>query len=392
MANRKAVLTDRYIQSIKPEEKEKFYSDYDSLYLRVGPSSEGGGKTWRFRYNKTSKSLGKYDANLAEVREEVREYRKKLAKGIDPFKKKKKKLEFASDFVEAYANLKKLDKESAEYKKVDRDVTCFITSQGDRAPHEYGKADINEFISERLEVITKKGTPLKTGAVRRELNSISAVFNFVYEEHEIDHFHRFRKLKVPNENEDRKEREDFTSDQLNILREIVAGSDNIREQIIGLLIDTGMRSSEAVGLASGDIKLGKIPHIVLHRNPLRRLKTKNSQRIIPLVGSSLSAARCLDRSNEWLFPKYLKTLNGKSSANTAVNKRLRRILGPSSPTSHSFRHTLKTRLRNFECPGYMQDELGGWSKNISDMYGTPTDIKNKAEYIEKSLDWVTEIL
>jgi integrase len=210
--------------------------------------------------------------------------------------------------------------------------------------------------------------------------------------HEIDHLHRFRKLKIDNEKEDSKERQDFSSDQLTTLREIITGSDNVREQIIGLLIDTGMRCGEAVGLASSDVRLGKIPHLVIHKNPMRRLKNKNSQRIIPLVGTSLAAAQCLDLSNEWVFPNYLKIERGKDSASSAVNKRLRAVLGSGSPTSHSFRHTLKTRLRNVECPEYMQDELGGWAKSVSNNYGTPTDIKNKAKYIERSLDWVTEVL
>ena len=40
----------------------------------------------------------------------------------------------------------------------------------------------------------------------------------------------------------------------------------------------------------------------------------------------------------------------------------------------------------------MRKELGGWASSVSAMYGTPTDITNKAGYIEKALDWSTEIL
>ena len=388
MPNRKSVLTDRYIQSIKPKDKEKFYSDTNGLYLRVGPTSEGGGKTWRFRYDKTSKSLGKYpEVELAEVRDLVRKIRKQLAKGIDPFKQLKE-IEIASDFIEPYATLKGLLKESKAYKRIVRDISSLTESLGDRPPHEYSKTEINDFISERL-------LEVKTLSVRRELDSMCAVFNLVYEQYEIDHFHKFRKLIIPRESEDREERGDFTSDQLDILRHVIYGSDNIREQIIGLLIDTGMRSSEAVGLASADVHLGKIPHIVLHKNPFRKLKTKSSQRIIPLVGSSLAASKHLDLSGEWVFPGYLnKEIQGfnTDNANGAINKRLKSILGPESPTTHSFRHTLATRLRSVECPEYMRKELGGWASSVSEMYGTPTDITNKAKYIETSLDWVTEIL
>lgn len=388
------MLTDRFIKSVKPGPKERFISDFDGLYLRIAAADKGGNKTWKFHYKPPGakypikKGLGKYpELELAEARDLVRDHNKTLSKGIDPFKKKKE-INLASEFLQPYAKLKGLDKTSKKYKRVDRDLNYLIQSLGDRSPHEYSKSEINDFISERL-------LEVKTLSVRRELDSICAVFNLVYEQHEIDHFHKFRKLIIPREAEDKLERADFTSDQLEVLREIILGSDNIREQIIGLLIDTGMRSSEAVGLASADIHLGKIPHIVLHKNPFRRLKTKSSQRIIPLVGSSLAAARCLDLSDQWVFPGYLNDEKQEfktDNANGSINKRLRSILGPGSPTSHSFRHTLATRLRSVECPEYMRKELGGWASSVSELYGSPTDITNKAAYIEKSLDWVTEIL
>ena len=387
------MLTDRFIKSLKPGEKEKFIADYHGLYIRVAPLHQGGSITFKFHYKKPGskfpikKLMGKYvvEITLEEARELVRGYKKDLATGIDPFKKKQKELKAASDFIEAYSILKGLDEDSKAYKDVVRNMGYLTSNLGDHPPHEYSKVEINSFIRDRCKSV-------KTTSVRREFNSICAVFNLVFEEHEIDHFHRFRKLRIPKEGLDSEERDDFTSDQLNLVRDIVGGSPNKIEQIIGLLIDTGMRSSEAVGLASRDIKLGTIPHVILHKNPMRPLKTRSSQRIIPLVGSSLAAAKCLDLSEEWIFAKYLKTERGKDSANAAVNKRLHKILGPGSPTSHSFRHTLTTRLRSFECPKDIRKEIGGWASEQSELYGTPGDIKNKAGYIEKALDWVTEIL
>jgi integrase len=387
------MLTDRFIKSLKPGEKEKFIADYNGLYIRVAPLHQGGSVTFKFKYKKPGskfpikKLMGKYllEFTLDEARELARDYKKDLAKGIDPFKKKQKELEVASDFLEPYRILKGLDKKSKGYTDTVRDVGYLTEDLGDHPPHNYSKVEINSFIRARCQDV-------KTSTVRKELNLISAVFNLVYEEHEIDHFHRFRKLNIPNLGLDSEDRDDFTSDQLNLVRDIVGGSPNKVDQIIGLLIDTGMRSSEAVGLASRDIKLGTIPHVILHKNPMRPLKTRSSQRIIPLVGSSLAAAKCLDLSEEWIFAKYLKTERGKDSANAAVNKRLHKILGPGSPTSHSFRHTLTTRLRSFECPKDIRKEIGGWASEQSELYGTPGDIKNKAGYIEKALDWVTEIL
>tara|TARA_A100001011_G_C13764428_1_gene616595 strand:+ start:305 stop:445 length:141 start_codon:yes stop_codon:yes gene_type:complete len=46
---------------------------------------------------------------------------------------------------------------------------------------------------------------------------------------------------------------------------------------------------------------------------------------------------------------------------------------------------LQTRLRNVECPKDIRDELGGWAKDISDKYGSPSDLKVKAKYLELTL-------
>ena len=49
-----------------------------------------------------------------------------------------------------------------------------------------------------------------------------------------------------------------------------------------------MRLGEAVGLLKSDIKLdAPIPYIELRPHSWRRLKTKGSERKIPLVGASL---------------------------------------------------------------------------------------------------------
>jgi integrase len=76
--------------------------------------------------------------------------------------------------------------------------------------------------------------------------------------------------------------------------------------LIALISDTGMRLSEAAGLHKGDIKLNhERPHIVLKAHPWRRLKTKGSECIVPLVGSSIWAARQADEasSTDHLFPR-----------------------------------------------------------------------------------------
>ena len=68
--------------------------------------------------------------------------------------------------------------------------------------------------------------------------------------------------------------------------------------LIALISDTGMRLGEAAGLLKEGIKLNdRIPHIDLKPHLWRGLKTKGSQRQIPLVGASLWAAQRIKQTN-----------------------------------------------------------------------------------------------
>ena len=69
---------------------------------------------------------------------------------------------------------------------------------------------------------------------------------------------------------------------------------------------------------------------------MRRLKTKSSKRIVPLVGVAKEYALSID--SDWLFPRYVDLKNERvrnESASTIVNKYLKRMLGDDAPTAHS---------------------------------------------------------
>jgi len=392
------MLTDKHIQSLKATGKEYFKQDFDGLSIKVSPISS---KHWRFRYTYRGKqdncTFGKYSKGngLAVARKETVQCHVWLAEGKDPkvelkrLKEKQVSTMRISQYPDFYINEKQLGADSEQAKRVKRDINDLTKFLGDREPHEYSKLEIGKYIRHRL-------LEVSTGTVSRNFKSINAVVNCAYEELEIDYEHRFKKPKIPKNGEDEKERQDFTPEQLTEIREAIKGTDNPREQIMGLLIDTGMRVSEAVGLASEDVKLDcSYPHINLNKNTFRRLKTKNSVRYIPLVGTSLEVAKSLDLSNEWLFPSYLdrekKEFRG-TSASGAVNKRIRNILGSKNvPTSHSFRHTIATRLRQAACPASLREEIGGWRRTDPDKYGQLSDIKIKAGYLEASIDWKQEL-
>ena len=135
-----------------------------------------------------------------------------------------------------------------------------------------------------------------------------------------------------------------------------------------------MRLGEGVGLLKSDINLdSEIPHIKLIPHPWRRLKTKSSQRVIPLVNESLWASkRILEHTDNSLFalPRYT-SLNGckANSASAALNKWLKEKLSDAY-VIHGFRHSFRDRLRAVECPLEIIDQLGGWSlRSVGQGYG-----------------------
>ena len=148
--------------------------------------------------------------------------------------------------------------------------------------------------------------------------------------------------------------------------------DDIR-WLIALLSDTGMRLVEAASLVKEDVFLyTEIPYVRLSERPWRPLKTRSSKRDVPLVGAALWAAQRAYQSspNEYLFPRYCSDDGCKADyASNSLNKWLRKHV-PSGCVVHSFRHSMRDRLRAVECPAEIIDQLVGWTTaGVGRQYG-----------------------
>ena len=137
--------------------------------------------------------------------------------------------------------------------------------------------------------------------------------------------------------------------------------DNLR-WLIALISDIGMRLAEAAGLKIEDLNLDhQHPHITLAPYPHRFLKPKSSERIIPLVGSFLWAAKRIKESsvNEFCFLRYSnKEVCNSNSESAALNKWIKTIAAKDS-VIHGLRHSFRDRLREVEAPSELIDQLGG---------------------------------
>ena len=212
---------------------------------------------------------------------------------------------------------------------------------------------------------------LSSSSVKRVFSSVRAIVGLAIKENGIEITNPFVGTFIPDD-QNRKRRLPVPGDVLTELQRICFDMDDEPRWLIALLSDTGMRLAEAVGLLSDDINLDDCnPHIKLKEHPWRSLKTRSSIREVPLVGASLWAAeRIKNNGNDFAFPKYCtKAKCNSNSASAALNKWLKPRV-PDGCVVHSFRHSLRDRLREVECPSDVVDAIGGWStEGVGQGYG-----------------------
>ena len=117
--------------------------------------------------------------------------------------------------------------------------------------------------------------------------------------------------------------------------------------------------------------------INLKANPWRPLKTKSSERQIPLVGASFWAAkRIIAHQTNYAFPKYIrnKQLNS-NSASAAINKWLKPECLMGALCIH-LDTVSGIGFAALSVPQDIVDALGGWTtKNVGQKYGIGYDLK-----------------
>jgi len=162
-----------------------------------------------------------------------------------------------------------------------------------------------------------------------------------------------------------------------------------RNELIGLnrecqlflyaMTDTGARPSELVALNAdnGDIRLdADIPYIHIRPGQNRALKTPQSERKVPLVGSSLYAFERLPGG----FKHYFE--NADLLSNT-LNKYLREHskLPTQDHSVYSLRHSFEDRLTAVEPPDKVQAALMG-HKYARPRYGDGPTLEQKKKWLD----------
>ena len=272
-----------------------------------------------------------------------------------------------SEACELYLRLKGVGKDKVFIRTANRNVEYVTKLLGDRPLSSYSSNEAAKFRDWCIE----QGMGIKT--VKRVFSSIRAIVNLAIAEEGLECSNAFAKTYFP-EDDKAQSREPLSIEDIKKVQSLCRDIDDEMRWLIALISDTGMRLGEAAGLLKEDIKLDKaIPHIVLKPHPWRSLKTKGSQRCIPLVKESLWASkRLLEASNDssFAFPRYCDETGCKAnSASGGLNKGLHQYVTENC-VIHSFGHSLRDRLRAVECPSDIVDAIGGWkTSGVGQGYG-----------------------
>jgi len=227
---------------------------------------------------------------------------------------------------------------------------------------------------------------LASSSAKRIFASVRAMVNFIICEHGLKVANPFLNVFFPELN-DTKKRKPFSTKEIELLHDKCRSTDDDVRHLVALISDTGVRLAEATGLKVGDIKIDcPTPHIHIRPNPIRRLKTKQSERQVPLIGASLWAAKRVlaTSSGDYAFPRYVK--NGTclaNSASAALNKWIKTNICKDLVV-HSLRHKFRDRLREVGCPPEITDALGGWSRSsVGESYGDGYSLEIKHKWLSK---------
>jgi integrase len=287
-----------------------------------------------------------------------------------------------SEALDKYHALRGMGKDELFFRASSRFVKYAIEELGDRNVADYSSLDAAKFRDHLFE----RG--LSSSSVKRTFSSIRSIVNFAIRENGLSCPNAFSNTFVPDK-DDQTRRIPIPADCLKKIQAECVQIDDEKRWLIALISDSGMRLAEAAGLLKTDLVLNcDYPHVDLKPHKWRQLKTKNSTRKIPLIGSSLWAAkRILDQPcSPYAFPRYVDGVTCNSnSASAALNKWMRPMV-PQTCVVHSFRHSFRDRLREAETPTEITDVLGGWAcKSIGQQYGNGFDLKRLSCWMNKIL-------
>ena len=221
--------------------------------------------------------------------------------------------------------------------------------------YEIDRAMALQFRAWWVERVANEGVKPNTG--NREMNSLRRLFSTNCDIDSLTITNPFSRVRLKEE--ERMTRVRFEREQIEFILQHNQweGLDQRFVLLFKLLVNTGMRPVEAIGLLPEDIVLDhKIPHVNIRKNSVRGLKTVHSERLMPLLGISLDAAQELIALGGW------RNRIGKNMyATSMINKHLRAhgYFSDKKQSLYSLRHWFQDQLTRLDVVDRAQAQLMG---------------------------------
>ena len=193
---------------------------------------------------------------------------------VDGFKPKS---HFLSEMADEYLSLRKIDLAPPKLA-----LETFFSLAGDRDVVSYTRDDAKLFVDVLLSQRNR------TAPIRRRINCISAILNYAYAQLDVDKRNPFSRLFIKGEGQGAYKRGTFTLDQLKPGYHHALSSGSQVKLLMLLLGETGCGLGEMVELGLDDIDITEEVK-QMRPNYIRRLKTSNSTRTLPMVGYAKEA-------------------------------------------------------------------------------------------------------
>ena len=269
--------------------------------------------------------------------------------------------------VAVYLRLKGNHRPTTFEVAVRRSCGYLIDCCGMKNLQDYLRSDATQF----RDYLFAKG--LNGSSVARIFGTVRAVINLAISEFGLSIINPFSNVYF-DQSQGVKKRIPVKPEDIEKVQEECYKADDEKRWRIALVADTGIRLGEGAGLLRSDfVEQDGILCVNIRPHPWRSLKTLSSKRLVPLVGSSKWAAEQIlaqSADSRFAFPNYNDgQRTNANSASAALNKWLKSKIGQGY-TIHSFRHSMRDRLRAVECPSEIIDQIGGWlTHGVGNSYG-----------------------
>ncbi len=258
----------------------------------------------------------------------------------------------------------------------DRVVALWIALVGDLALTSLRRShslQLRSYFSERI--VTDK---MDIGTANTMMGALAKMLKEVNIVHELGLPDLFRGLRFAGEVDGHRAAFEVKFIQDVILADgALDGLNGEARAIVWLAVECGLRLSEAANLLPAQICLDhKVPHVQVR--PIgRKLKTEQSERDVPLVGTALVAMKLHPAG----FPRYR---DKGASLSAVLNKymRTRKMLPTDNHSVYSLRHALEDRLTAVEAPEKVIAALMG-HKYSRPKYGAGPSLEQKREWLQR---------